>query len=486
MDNNRKIRTGVVSAAGMTAYKKAEEVEEYISGKQSKKKKAAKNQNPKTTEEGRDQDDEGSKGARTKFVPLYTQDGRSNDTVLLPGRHPCECQAVKHGLVNNCLSCGRIICGQEGSGPCLFCGALVCTKEEQEVLNRGSKKSEQLLRRLGGDSRKEYMDKEKAEESYNAAVAAKNKLLEYDATSEKRTAVIDDESDYFNTDNNKWLTAKQREALKKREQEFQEKKHESRLSKKVTLDFAGRRVVEEEDIVAYDPSEDQELIDMFRGANDPFTVEGERAKLTDADGAVNPFIGRERPLYDEGSGGRGGGRGQGGRSQEGAGRVQDKGLQEMTDQGTCLSMHQPYASLLVMGAKIHEGRTWYSSHRGRLWIHAASKPPTDEEVKFLQNQHRLTSGVENYQFPPYYPTSCLLGSVDVEDCLAQEEYREKFPDGESASPFVFICTNPQELLIKFPMSGKHKLFKLEPNIHQAAKKTVKKSPSERGSGVMGL
>ena len=42
------------------------------------------------------------------------------------------------------------------------------------------------MRRLGGDSRKEYMDKEKAEESYNAAVAAKNKLLEYDATSEKR------------------------------------------------------------------------------------------------------------------------------------------------------------------------------------------------------------------------------------------------------------------------------------------------------------
>ena len=35
-----------------------------------------------------------------------------------------------------------------GSGPCLFCGAIVCTKEEQEVLNRGSKKSEQLRKKL--------------------------------------------------------------------------------------------------------------------------------------------------------------------------------------------------------------------------------------------------------------------------------------------------------------------------------------------------
>jgi hypothetical protein len=36
----------------------------------------------------------------------------------------------------------------KGSGPCLFCGALVCSKEETEVLNRNSKKSEQLRKKL--------------------------------------------------------------------------------------------------------------------------------------------------------------------------------------------------------------------------------------------------------------------------------------------------------------------------------------------------
>ncbi|CAF99915.1 unnamed protein product, partial [Tetraodon nigroviridis] len=30
---------------------------------------------------------------------------------------------------------------------------------------------------------------------------------------------------------------------------------------------------------------------------------------------------------------------------------------------------------------------------------------------------------------------------------------------ESASPFVFICTNPQELLVKFPIKGRHKICK---------------------------
>ena len=58
-------------------------------------------------------------------------------------------------------------------------------------------------------------------------------------------------------------------------------------------------------------------------------------------------------------------------------------LKVMSDDGWCLTMHQPWASYLVSGIKMHEGRTWYSSHRGRLWIHAAAKVPTDEEIKSL-------------------------------------------------------------------------------------------------------
>jgi len=53
---------------------------------------------------------------------------------------------------------------------------------------------------------------------------------------------------------------------------------------------------------------------------------------------------------------------------------------------------QPYASYLVAGIKIHEGRTWYSSHRGRLWIHAASKQPTEQEVEDLQTFYRHIYG----------------------------------------------------------------------------------------------
>ena len=65
----------------------------------------------------------------------------------------------------------------------------------------------------------------------------------------------------------------------------------------------------------------------------------------------------------------------------------------------------------------------------------------------------------NIEFPSNLPTSCLLGCVDIEDVLPQEEYREIYPAGESSTPYVFVCMNPQELLVKFPMQGQHKICK---------------------------
>lgn len=62
---------------------------------------------------------------KNKFISLYNKEGQDRLSVVLPGRHICECLAQKHKLINNCISCGRIVCEQEGSGPCHFCGSLV-------------------------------------------------------------------------------------------------------------------------------------------------------------------------------------------------------------------------------------------------------------------------------------------------------------------------------------------------------------------------
>ena len=52
---------------------------------------------------------------KSKFVALYSSEGQAKEVVRLKGRHPCECQAAKHDLINNCLQCGKIVCSQEGN-----------------------------------------------------------------------------------------------------------------------------------------------------------------------------------------------------------------------------------------------------------------------------------------------------------------------------------------------------------------------------------
>ncbi|KAF1392577.1 hypothetical protein PFLUV_G00029510 [Perca fluviatilis] len=430
---------------------------------------------------------------KSKFVSLYAKEGQDKLSILLPGRHACECLAQKHKLINNCITCGRIVCEQEGSGPCLFCGSLVCTREEQEILQRDSNKSQKLRKKLMGDGgERDYLPHQEAQmkAGLEKAVQHKDKLLEYDKNSVRRTQVLDDESDYFATESNQWLSPNEREKLRKKEEELRELRHASRKDRKITLDFAGRQVVDEgNNLNEYYNKLDETLMAMNSDSTSKSPMYSERQGGRQTLGElVNPNIMQSAPEWVDvgGSGSHKRNLKQGKSSAEDKGgeqrcklRLQDKDLQEMSDGGWCLSMHQPWATLLVKGIKRVEGRTWYTSHRGRLWIAAAAKKPTPQEIAEVEAIYRNVYKKEP-RFPKDYPTGCLLGCINVTDCLSQEQFREQFPDTceESASPFVFICTNPQELLVKFPMKGKHKIWKLETHYHQGAKKGLVPSAAD--------
>jgi len=95
-----------------------------------------------------------------------------------------------------------------------------------------------------------------------------------DVCSAKRTQVIDDESDYFATDSNQWLTFKQRDSLRSKEAQIRAKRHASRRdrSRQVTLDFTGRRVIEEDrNIVAPTGEDTADTVTEFNP--DDFTVD---------------------------------------------------------------------------------------------------------------------------------------------------------------------------------------------------------------------
>ncbi|XP_007532408.1 activating signal cointegrator 1 [Erinaceus europaeus] len=431
---------------------------------------------------------------KTKFVSLYTKEGQDRLAVLIPGRHPCDCLGQKHKLICNCLVCGRIVCEQEGSGPCLFCGSLVCTREEQDILQRDSNKSQKLLKKLlSGAETSAKVDiptkgllpcqELRIKSGLEKAIKHKDKLLEFDRTSIRRTQVIDDESDYFACDSNQWLSKIERETLQKREEELREFRHASRLSRKVTIDFAGRKIVEDENPLAeYHTKLDETIQAIANGTLCQPLTKLDRPSDEPLGILVNPNLCQSPPQWVDQMGSaaqkkafHSAGSELEFHSQRQQLRVQDQEFQEGFDGGWCLSMHQPWASLLVRGIKRVEGRTWYTPHRGRLWIAATAKRPAPQEVSELQATYRHLRG-KDVEFPNDYPSGCLLGYVDLTDCLSQKQFKDQYPDmsPESDSPFVFICTNPQEMAVKFPIKGNPKIWKLDSKIHQGAKKGLMK------------
>lgn len=60
--------------------------------------------------------------------------------------------------------------------------------------------------------------------------------------------------------------------------------------------------------------------------------------------------------------------------------------------------------LLILYLRV-EGRSWYTPHRGRLWIAATAKRPSPQEVSELQTTYRFLRGKGNthiFSFQSYF------------------------------------------------------------------------------------
>ncbi|KAF8821698.1 zinc finger motif, C2HC5-type protein, partial [Cardiosporidium cionae] len=138
----------------------------------------------------------------------------------------------------------------------------------------------------------------------------------------------------------------------------------------------------------------------------------------------------------------------------------------------CISIQQPWATLILEGIKRVEGREWPTLHRGRLWIHAAAKP-LDELTQFtaesLYHSVAIEQSVDLASLT--YPVSTLLGSITLETCLSYDQYTQSdYPIDASLfsdmipSKFYFILSHPLKLKHPVMMRGNVKLWKLEKSL----------------------
>ena len=146
-----------------------------------------------------------------------------------------------------------------------------------------------------------------------------------------------------------------------------------------------------------------------------------------------------------------------------------------------MTMWQPWASLLVYGVKRVEGRPWLTNHRGRMWIHASGNATEnlDQNVKDTVQHYKqhVYKEFANVVYPKTYPTSVIIGCVDVVDVLTRDQfqaYTEKdLPmRNESSSEACFICANPQRLLVPYSpgttkMKGNGMLWTIPKKIEEA-------------------
>eukprot|EP00884_Botryococcus_braunii_P018767 jgi/Botrbrau1/5574/Bobra.97_2s0005.1 len=154
----------------------------------------------------------------------------------------------------------------------------------------------------------------------------------------------------------------------------------------------------------------------------------------------------------------------------------------------CLSLHQPWASLLVYGVKRIEGRPWPTEYRGRLWIHATSKQPTQEVIQEVQWDYTRIYGAEGKSpppFPEHYPTSVLLGCIDIVDCLKAEQVEawKDLPESlkmEVGSPYAFLCEKPRRLVVPQAMRGHPSIWELPKAVVKNMEPALRVPVGDRG------
>ncbi|KAL6745667.1 hypothetical protein V8C86DRAFT_1700121 [Haematococcus lacustris] len=166
--------------------------------------------------------------------------------------------------VVNCLGCGKIFdCRQlssevtrflESGGRCTFCGRQVRLTYRGGGEVQAEDDTRPLPDNVSSSSTHGHTAAAAAGQAGGgggaaeaaaeaAAVEFKNRLVGYDRESAKRTAVIDDQSDYFEVDTNAWLTDQERHELRQRRRIEMEAEAARRSRVAITLDLLGRRVL---------------------------------------------------------------------------------------------------------------------------------------------------------------------------------------------------------------------------------------------------
>lgn len=158
-------------------------------------------------------------------------------------------------LMCNCLGCGKIYDCRgtlsastaafvESGGVCTFCGLKVSLNRRERSQTRDSSAAATRSTPAAKEAAEAKVGASEANDaSEKTAIAFKNRLVAADRDGAKRTAVLDDQADFFEIDNNTWLSEEEKRALRTQQKAVSDAQEARQKRFTVSFDMLGRQVI---------------------------------------------------------------------------------------------------------------------------------------------------------------------------------------------------------------------------------------------------
>lgn len=144
-----------------------------------------------------------------------------------------------------------------------------------------------------------------------------------------------------------------------------------------------------------------------------------------------------------------------------------------------ISLWQPWASLWLSDAKVHETRHWPTSHRGWLVVHAAKRRIDDLSGDRLDE---ICDGIWGHHWGLELPRGALIGAVNLLSCVRMDKTLSASDDDSECgdwSPKRFAWKRDEKFIIfdkPIPFRGAQGIFNVPDDL--LPKRTVLSFPGE--------
>jgi ASCH domain. len=121
-----------------------------------------------------------------------------------------------------------------------------------------------------------------------------------------------------------------------------------------------------------------------------------------------------------------------------------------------ITIKQPWATLIVKGLKKYEFRSWKTKFRGEIYIHAGK----GRDKKYIEK-------LKEFGFD--YPSSKIVGKVNITDCISIDEKMNKkitlenelIYGNKKREGYAWKLEEPKEILYDKDINGKLSLWDYE-------------------------